>query len=72
MRTKLLSLATLLLVVFVIGGCASKPVAVEQDFWQNTNQNIAVVVHQLPQKMGLFKEGGQGLLDIAISAAVTG
>ncbi len=64
-------LGTFLLVIFIISGCASKPVAVETSFWDNTNQRIAVIVSELPTELGLFKEGGQGLLDIAINSAAT-
>ena len=55
----------------LFSGCASQPKVLENDFWNNKNKTIAVVVHKLPEKMGMFKEGGQGLLDLAISSVAT-
>ena len=52
-------------------GCASKPMSIDQSFWSNSTSETLVVVHELPKENVLFKEGGQGLLDLVVSSIAT-
>lgn len=52
-------------------GCGPPHVALPSSYYDTPDQKVAVVVVQ-PSGASLFKTGGQGLLDMAISDAVTG
>lgn len=67
-----LSLVTATIVAATLTGCASlKPMDLQPEFWQQANnKKVAVVVFELP-KPGNAKVGSQGLLDLAINAAVS-
>ncbi|MFK7793794.1 MAG: hypothetical protein AB8B89_00455 [Gammaproteobacteria bacterium] len=62
---------TFVIVAMFISGCASQPKALDETFWTQKDTTVAVVISKLPEKMVLYKEGGQGLLDIAISNVAT-
>lgn len=71
MKNKIILITLFVSIYLLLSGCASKPKTLETDFWSDKNKTIAVVVHELPKQMGMFKEGGQGLLDIAINSIAT-
>ena len=61
----------LISIIAIISGCATKPVALQNEFWNESDKSVAVVIHELPEKGQLYKQGGQGLLDIVISSIAT-
>lgn len=67
-----LSLVAAAVVAASLTGCATlKPMDLQPEFWQQANnKKVAVVVFELP-KPGNAKVGSQGLLDLAINAAVS-
>lgn len=67
-----LSLVTASVIAATLSGCATlKPMDLKPEFWQQANnKKVAVVVFELP-KPAAYKAGNQGLLDIAINAAVS-
>ena len=67
-----LSLLTASVMAATLSGCATlKPMELQPEFWQQANnKKVAVVVFELP-KPGNSKIGSQGLLDLAINAAVS-
>jgi hypothetical protein len=62
---KLLALVPLALALV---GCSQPNVPLKQSFWKNHQQHVAVTTNKVP-KAGLYKEGAQGLLDMAINDA---
>ncbi|MEQ9058462.1 MAG: hypothetical protein RLW61_03490 [Gammaproteobacteria bacterium] len=55
-----------------LAACATKPQQLDQSFWQEqSSKKVAIVIAKLPDKGALYKEGGQGLLDMAISSVAT-
>lgn len=64
--------AALLVCFGLVGGCASVPnIETSEQFWQEKNAKIGIVLDQVP-KASAHKMGSQGLLDMAISNAVSG
>ena len=60
-----------LLCSFLLSGCATEQnVPLADNFWHEPKQKIAVATVKPPQPT-LYKTGAQGLLDVAISSAVT-
>jgi len=53
-----------------LASCASR-IPVSQNFWQHRNAKVAVAVSTATNQGYFYKEGNQGLLDIAINSAVT-
>ncbi|MGC4016953.1 MAG: hypothetical protein QM755_20930 [Luteolibacter sp.] len=68
--THLPRLAALLLGAVAATSCVSK-VPVSQSFWQDRQAKVAVAVTTGSGKGAFYKEGNQGLLDIAINSAMT-
>jgi len=64
------SLAQLLLLSFVLVGCVNKPVRMDAALLDFPDQSIHVVVGTPPVQGKVFKEGSQGLLDVAINDAM--
>lgn len=68
---KWLTLGAAALTIF-LGGCATAPqIGLKQEFWQQKEAGIGIVLQQVPQ-MDMFSAGNQGILDIAISRGVNG
>jgi hypothetical protein len=65
---KILPLAILCMTVF--SGCVTKPKPVAQKFWDDKNAKVLVVLEELPETGGFFREGSEGLLDMAINSAM--
>jgi hypothetical protein len=59
-----------LLLAFLFISCSSTRIFVPQDFWNQTNLKIGIAASSLPEA-GAFKEGSQGLLDVAINSAMS-
>ncbi len=64
------SVSALCLWAAVAAGCASKPMSVAPEFWDHPEAKVAVVLAKLPEQGRTYREGPQGLLDIAITAAI--
>lgn len=59
------------LAVLLLQGCATvKPASLPRNFWKDSSRRVSVVVMPLP-KPTASRIGAQGLLDMAINAAVT-
>ena len=68
MKTK--NMLLLLLVSFAFTGCSNK-ILLKSDFWQKKETaKIGVAVKKYPE-CGAHRQGNEGLLDMAINAAVT-
>ncbi|MDD9892501.1 MAG: hypothetical protein OXT49_03170 [Gammaproteobacteria bacterium] len=68
-----LKLASFGVACLVMAGCVTAPKSIDNrgNFWQGIeNKTVAVASNTLPEP-GLHKMGSQGLLDLAIAAAVT-
>lgn len=63
-------LLALVLTVSSLSSCVTK-VPVSQAFWQDKTARVAVAVSAGDGRGHFFKEGNQGLLDLAINSAVT-
>jgi len=63
----------LLLTASFLAGCATNEhnIRLSDGFWQNPKHNITIAKIKVADKPGLHQTGQQGLLDIAVSAAVT-
>lgn len=69
MKKQLLS--CLLILCAFLSGCATKPIAVPAAFWAQPAAAIAIVTTELPKQGDFVMQGNQGLLDVAIAAAMT-
>lgn len=67
---KILHLSFLLLFFIAVSGCASQNVPLDNTFWKNKQDKVAVANTKFSPP-GLYQEGREGLLDIAINSAVT-
>lgn len=61
---------SIVLTAFLFIGCSSTRIFVPQDFWNQTNLKIGIAASSLPEA-GAFKQGSQGLLDVAINSAMS-
>jgi len=57
------------LAIFLLVGCSATRIAVNNDFWSKENSKIGIAFIQKPQS-GAYKVGSQGILDMAINAAM--
>jgi hypothetical protein len=57
--------------VLCIVGCGPSRVALKPTFWKETQQTIGVTTVVAP-KLGAYRAGGEGLLDMAINNAMSG
>ncbi|HMH18128.1 MAG TPA: hypothetical protein VK572_08275, partial [Burkholderiales bacterium] len=55
--------------LLLLSACAVGPVAMNSEFWSQTDRGVGVAVAKLPEAMP-HKVGSQGLLDIAINNAM--
>lgn len=60
-----------LLVVCTMAGCAPVSMSLQPSFWQEGKRRIGVAMVKCP-KAGAYKEGAQGVLDMAINSAMAG
>lgn len=61
---------SLLLIAVLLAGCSATKISVDKEFWtKNKNDKIGIVISKKP-KAGAFKQGSQGLLDMAINDAM--
>jgi len=67
------SLCRLAVAVLVMGlvGCGPSRMALKPSFWTETQQKVGVATLP-PPKLGAYRAGSQGLLDIAINSAMAG
>jgi hypothetical protein len=69
---KLVALCASALMMFLAGCVSVAPqIGLKQEFWQQKEAGIAIVIQEVPQ-MDMFAAGGQGILDVAISRGVNG
>jgi len=59
------------ILMLLIVGCAQPNIKVSQDFWQNKQKQIGVVI-VAPEPAQTYRYGGEGLVDMAINNAITG
>lgn len=71
MKINNLIIGVSLITILFVSGCASQPKAVDDKFWTKKNETVTVILSKLPEKNALFREGAEGLLDMAINSAVT-
>jgi len=69
--TKKWSTSGIVVLALTLQGCVTQPVVLKDDFWAQNNESIAVVLQEIPKQGELYKQGGQGLLDVVISSVVT-
>lgn len=56
-------------ILFTLSACSTTPIVLKETFWENKQIKIGVAVANYPEA-GAFKEGSQGLLDMAVNAAL--
>jgi hypothetical protein len=68
---KKLLLIPCLFSLVLLTGCVTKPVNLTPAFWQQHDTPVAIVVTESPKEGSYVMMGSQGLLDMAVAAAVT-
>jgi len=61
---------TSIVFLLLMTGCSSGKVKLEKSFWSNNSMKIGIAVKTSPQG-GAYREGGEGLLDMAINSATS-
>lgn len=71
-KKNLMVIITTLVIMSLLSGCGATKLSLNSSFWNtNKGKKIAIAIIELP-KAGAYKEGQQGLLDMAINSVMAG